>query len=133
MKTSIIKKIVGIEAKAYPPQYQQMQYVATYHDLATYCEGVPHVITWDAGYILYTKREVVDLASLTPMTLKQLREVGKKLKSFYGNRRIMVDCRESTSYRIFRFFVKKGVIKIHEETQYNWEGEYFREIIFSFS
>ena len=132
MKARVLKKIVRIESSVYPPQYRQMEHVKNMRDLTEYCEGIPHAETWDTGYLLYTESEIVDIASLTPMSLKHLNDIAKRLKKFFGNRVVYTDCRETTSYKIFNFFEKRGKISLLEDYSYLWGDEWFHEIKFIF-
>jgi len=128
----IIKTITRLEKKIYPRAYRQMQWVKSFKDLAEYCEAKPYVLTWESGYLIYTSDEIVDLASLKPMSISQLLDIVNKLRSFYGNRIISADFRRKTSYKLIKFAEMKKIVKIHSDYQYEWSGELFHEIEFSF-
>jgi len=109
-----------------------MQWVKSFKDLAEYCESRPYVHVWETGYLLYTKREIVDLASKSPMSISQLMDIVRKLKSFYGSHSIEADFREKTSYKILTFGERKNIIHIISDYEYEWDREIFHEVEFKF-
>jgi hypothetical protein len=133
ISSDMISLIKEIENNVYPPAYQQMQEVESYKDLKRYCEGKPHLHVWEGGYLLYTKREIVDLCSVTKMSIKDIHEICNILRKFYKNRKVYVDLREKTSYRIFRYLQKRGYLKIKYDEAYDWSGETFHDVCFKFT
>lgn len=128
----LLRHLRSVEQAVYPTAYQQLQDVQTWADLRDYCEGKPKVWTWKRGYCLVTKKELIDLASETPLSLADLRILMSQLAKHFGHREVSLDARASTSWRLIQFAVKRGWIKILSEEAHDWEGETFHEIVVRF-
>ena len=91
-------------------------------ELKEFCEGYPYIyLIEDYGYCLYTKKEIVDFASLKPLSLKQINELYIHLKEFYKSKTIKTDCKKDTSYKIIKFMERRNKIKIIKEQEWFWE------------
>jgi hypothetical protein len=128
-----LRELKRREALHYPVFMRQMQYLYSWKDLKEYCEGSPTVLLGNKdGYALFTKKEIVDVASSSAAEAAVL--FLSLRKHFTGNqqRRITADFRNSTSLPIVLAAAKKGVVKIHTQQDWYWEGELMTEIEFSF-
>jgi len=128
MMDEIYHQIRELESRIYPVGMQSMQDCI---DLEEYCESTPLVITWGvpmSGYLLATKTEIVDLASVKPLTLKELRELMVELKGYYKNKIFSMDARETTSYKLIKYAESRGYLEIISSIPWKWCGETFFEL-----
>lgn len=133
-RKALLSHMRSIEERVYPLEYRLISKCNTWADLCDYCEGKPHVFTWGTGYCIYTKYEIVDLASTEAVPLKVLAQILKALKNFYGNRLVEISARESTSYKLIRFLQRRGHLdyRILGEDEYDDSGELIFDIEFQF-
>lgn len=131
-RKEIISHLKRIESLAYPLEYQQMQDGSTWGDLTDYCEGTPHVEVWEGGYCIWTKDEIVDIATIKSMSLEQINLLLKKLKTFFGDKVVTADLREKTSYRLCKLLEKRRRLTFMKEEVYEWGGENFYEVKLKF-
>jgi hypothetical protein len=127
-----IRHLRKIERAVYPAYMQQMQDIRNVVDLAIYCEGRPHVRVWRDGYIIYTRREIVDLCSLSPLSWGEINMIYKTLRKFYKSRKISADLRETTSYRLIKLYEKRGKIELLHDTPWYWGNEVYHEVTVRF-
>lgn len=128
----ILRHIISIEARVYPPVYRQMQDIRSMKDLKEYCESKPHIISWCDGYCLFTKREVVDLCSITPIDFGIMHKISKRLRKFYKYREFAADLRQNTSYKLVKIMERRGVLEVVSDEAYDWGGETFHEVKIKF-
>lgn len=123
----MLKHLRSVERAAYPAYYCQMQAIRTMADLHDYCEGKPKVWTWDSGYCIITKEEIVDLASTTPLSLAALRKLIGDLAVYFKGRIVSLDAREETSWKLIQYAARRGYLEIISSESYDWAGETFYE------
>ena len=126
---SIFKKIKDMEASVYPEDaqcYQEFKFGII--SWLTYLWAIPHFIIGKDWYCVYTRKEVVDLASTGRMDLVTLGKIWKKLKSFYKGRPFEMYARESTSYQFIMYLAKHGEVEILEDTLEEYVHEWFHEL-----
>lgn len=123
----IIQHLRRIEAAVYPEAYRLMAYyeVSSWVGLAAYCQGRPRIEAWADGYAIWTGDEIVDIASLSPVPLLQLREILRKMAKTFGSNVFSADCREDTSYKLVQVAARKGILEVIEDEEYSWAGEKF--------
>ena len=111
-----------------------MQCIKGWRDLAEYCEGQPHVliIKGGCGYVIWTANEIVDMASIKPIDLSIVVQIYRKLVKFFGNRIVYADLRKTTSYKLFHWLVQKERVHVIKDEPYEWCGETFHEVRFTF-
>ncbi len=126
-----LKRIIQIEGEVYPVALQTMQYFSDWDDLAGYCEcSQEELKVWvtDDFYCLLAVHpdyvEFVDLCSKVKNT-PLLRVVDWALKY---NRPFIMDCRETTSYRMILALEKAGKIEIEKDRPYTKGGEPFHDL-----
>lgn len=130
-----IRKIVRIESKVYPEHMQYMQGIKTKTDLEDYCEddqvSVLLGVDW---YLIMSEEEVVDLATTSALSLKEILSISACLKEHFGiGVKFSLDARESTSYKIISFYEKRGKITVYEDMVWSWGGEIMHEMVLSFN
>jgi len=123
-----IARLRRIERQAYPPAYRQMQDIYTYDDLCDYCEGRPHVLHLSSGYLLWTKREIVDLAMVGKPTLGDVVSVLRVLRRHLSVHTLTLDARHNTSWPLVKTLADRGWIEIRSDNNYSWAGERFHEL-----
>jgi len=129
----VLEHISRIETEVYPREFQSLYQCRNYKELCDFCEGKAHTIVWDGGYCVYTKHEIVDLASINPLTLAKIYDLARHFKAFYKKRKVELNARESTSWKIIRFFELRGHITVLEKELNVWGGECFYDIVFTFT
>jgi len=127
-KREALKAIKSLERAAYPKGFQTLQDAKSWRDLEEYAEGSVHHLLWDDGYCLWTDSEVVDLASIRPVSLARLGQITRTLRQCFGERVVSMDCRATTSHRLMRYYQRKGVVEVLSEYSYEWDDELFYEV-----
>ena len=129
-----LKKMKDIEAVAYPSFMQSICDCDTLEELANYCEckvSQLFCIIGENYYLLAANKkhsvEIVDFAS-TGRCLEIFKIVKIILKEF-SRKKVIMDCRESTSYPIVIKLLKRKKIK-YTDTIWYWENEVMHEICF---
>ena len=125
--SEVVEKISALEAEIYPKAFCSMSGMDCWEDLQEYSEGNPTVLLWDYGYLILTKKEVVDLASKKPLTLGQIREVVLFLSAHFRHRKFKLLARKKTSQKLVEWYHHKGVWKVKQKDVINWEGEEFQK------
>ena len=130
-----LKKMKDIEAVAYPSFMQSICDCDTLEELADYCEckvSQLFVICGNNYYLLAANKqrsvEIVDFASTG--RCNELFKVINICFEEFKNKRVTMDCRESTSYPIVTLLLKRKKIKYTDTTWY-WEDEAMHEICFT--
>lgn len=114
-----IERIKKIERMCYPVHMRQMQDCHTWHDINAYCEAPASVICTDNAYCLYTDREIIDIASIAPRdTISIFHQIRREL----SGRRLYVDLRKSTSYRIVQRLNARHFLRFDEVDHWDWDG-----------
>jgi hypothetical protein len=127
------ESIKAIEASAYPVHMQGMQDVQSYEDLQEYCESNTVQVFQDKQwYCIVTKKEVVDLASLQPMSIKDMIQLLVQLQVWFEERKFTLDAKEDTSLKLLRYLSKKNKIKILKEESWDWNGTSMVEMTLKF-
>lgn len=126
----LIKHLRRVEAVAYPKAYQLMAHyeVSSWVGLAAYCQGRPRVEAWEDGYAIWTGDEIVDIASLSPVPLSQLRQVVRRMAKTFGSKVITADCRAGTSYKLVQVAVRWELVEVLSDEPYWWAGEQFHSL-----
>ena len=128
-----ISKIKAIEAIAYPAHMQGMQDVQSEKDLKEYCESNTIQVFQDKDwYCIVTKKEVVDLASLQPMSIKDMLQLLLQLQDWFKERKFTLDAKEDTPLKLLRYLSKKNKIKILKEESWDWCGTSMVEMTLKF-
>ena len=129
-----LKKMKDIEAVAYPSFMQSICDCDTLEELADYCEckvSQLFVICGNNYYLLASNKkrsvEIVDFASTG--RCNELFKVINICFEEFKNKRVTMDCRESTSYPIVTLLLKRKKVK-YEDNAWNWNGETMHEIKF---
>lgn len=127
-KAYMLAELIRREAIHYPSFMCQMQSLNKWRDLYNYCEGKPFVeLLGEDGYLIYTKKEVVDFASSSPRgALKGLLIMRK---AFRG-KTLSADFRESTSYPILLAAERKGQVTVKKRSVWYWGDEIMVEVKF---
>ena len=122
-----------IESEVYPSHMWGMQEVETLEDLQEYCESSKvKVFGNDTWYCIVTKKEVVDLASLQPMSIKDMLQLLLQLQDWFKERKFTLDAKEDTSLKLLRYLSKKNKIKILKEESWDWCGTSMVEMTLKF-
>ena len=115
---SILHHLKNIERKAYPGPLQKMQDLTSVQDLIYYCTAVSKddllILHGPDWYFLATisTAEIIDLASVSGMSFKDLITVKKTITETFKGREIYFEAKEDTSYK---FISKIGsVISLDE-------------------
>lgn len=132
---NILKRIREIEAVAYPEAFRMLQDAFHIVDLFYYmeCEEDDAIVHVEDNWYLLASREsgeIVDLASDSPLRMKDMIKIYRILKSIDGD--ITLDAREKTSYRLIMALVKSGRATIKSDTAYEWDGETFHSMVLRF-
>lgn len=91
----------------------------TYGDIRDYCEAKPILYSFDGGYLLLTKNEIVDLASAKPVSCVTLVKIKEVIKKTFKDREFEARCRPDTSGRLIRRLIKtKELSVVYEQTDY---------------
>jgi hypothetical protein len=129
----LLDQIKKLEAEIYPEEFRMMENINSFLHLQQYCENKSVKIKfWGTGYLITTPKEVIDFASLTPLTYKQLFEIYKYLKNIYMNNTFSMSSREKTSYGLIKYLEKKSKIIIMEDNKSYWENEVFHNLEIKF-
>lgn len=88
-------------------RYNDMADSYTYRDVVDYCEGKPMLFAFDGGYLLLTKNEVVDLASVKPVPLVVIVKIKNILKEIFKRKEFEVRCMISTSEKLIKRLIKR--------------------------
>lgn len=114
-----------MEALAYPPHMCQMSNIKEWNDLVSYCEGKPTIIVEDNGYLIFTKKEIVDMVALHPYTaIKIFNQFRSQVKK---GKKLSCDLRKSTSYPLVKAMERRGRVKIISESSWWWGDEEMME------
>ena len=131
---SDLQKMKNIEAVAYPSFMQSICDCDTLEELANYCEckvSQLFVICGTNYYLLAANKkrsvEIVDFASTGRCS--ELFKVMNICLEQFKNKKVTMDCRESTSYPIVTLLLKRKEVK-YEDNAWDWNGETMREIKF---
>ena len=129
-----LEKMKDIEAVAYPSFMQSICDCDTLEELADYCEckvSQLFVICGNNYYLLAANKkrsvEIVDFASTG--RCNELFKVINICFEEFKNKRVTMDCRESTSYPIVTLLLKRKKVK-YEDNTWDWNGETMHEICF---
>ena len=132
---SDLQKMKDIEAVAYPSFMQSICDCDTLEELANYCEckvSQLFCICSTNYYLLAANKkrsvEIVDFASTG--RCPELFKVMNICLEQFKNKKVTMDCRESTSYPIVTLLLKRKKIKYTDTTWY-WEDEAMHEICFT--
>ena len=123
-----------IEAAAYPTHMQYLQEVHTLEDMKEYCESSKVlVIEGEGWYCICGKTEVVDLAATSRLSVQAMLYIVTELKKWFGSKKVTLDARKSTSYRLIKFFSRGGKVSILSEEEWSWDGETMVEMTIVFN
>jgi len=115
-----------IEEQVYPKEFWQFRRCSSFEE---YAETVDYkVYIWDSGYLFISINEVINLASLIPLTLKELRQILVFMKDFYGNKKFFINARDKTSWKLLQYLEKKNIIEIITNDKYSWNDKAFYEL-----
>ena len=124
-----IKMLRKIEARAYPKHMQYMQDIRSWADVQDYCESENvEVLLKEHFYCIAAEDEVVDLASISKLSLKDMSEVISFLKSKYEGNTFTLDAREDTSYPLLKVLEKRGRIQVFSDEPWDWDGVIMHEM-----
>ena len=131
---TVLSSIKRIEASAYPCHMQMIKDVDCIDDVLEYVEARKvFVFSCDKFYIIATKNEVCDFAAIESLTLKDIFFIADVLYDHFGNKKFSMDARSSTSYKLIRFFEKRGRVVVHSRKEWDWDGEAMLELVVSAS
>ena len=129
-----LEKMKDIEAVAYPSFMQSICDCDTLEELADYCECKVSqlfcIVNRNYYLLAANKRhsvEIVDFASTG--RCNELFKVINICFEEFKNKRVTMDCRESTSYPIVTLLLKRKKVK-YEDNTWDWNGETMHEICF---
>lgn len=132
LTTQNLNTLKTLERLAYRgTSYAEMQSCHSWQDVANYCEcdlSELRVYLTNDWYVLLAEHEdyieFVDLASRTRQTplLQIIQVLTQYTKPF------IMDCRETTSYRIVKALERAGRIEISQDEAYTRGGETFHDI-----
>ena len=123
-----------IEAAAYPEYMQYLQEVHTMEDMQEYCESKKVLVLEGEGwYCICGKTEVVDLAAISKLTIQDMLHIGTELKKWFGTKKVTLDARKSTSYRLIKFFSRGGKVSILSEEEWTWGEDIMVEMTIKFN
>ena len=130
----LLQKMRDIEAVAYPSFMQSICDCYTLKELADYCECRVSQLFCICGtnyYLLAANKkrsvEIVDFASTG--RCKELFKVMNICLEQFKNKRVTMDCRETTSYPIVTLLLKRKGIS-YEDNPWEWGDEIMHEISF---
>ena len=128
-----LNHIKAIEAKAYPKSLWGLQDFRYPEDLVEYCGAHSWtdmlVLSGDHWYFIATisTGEIVDLASTTPLSYKDLLRIKYYLQVVFKGRQIHFEALESTSYRFVRRFNRIG--RVLEDKPFIKKGLSFHKVV----
>ena len=123
-----------IEAAAYPTHMQYLQEVHTLEDMQEYCESSKVLVLEGEGwYCICSKNEVVDLAAISKLAIQDMLHIGTELKKWFGTKKVTLDARKSTSYRLIKFFSRGGKVSILSEEEWTWGEDIMVEMTIKFN
>lgn len=120
-----------IEEQIYPEGFWQFRQCSSFEEYAETDDYKVYI--WDTGYLFIAITEVIDLASLVPLTIKQLRQLVSYMKEFYGDRKFCINARSNTSWKLLQYLEKKDIITINSKDSYTWNDELFYELCVNFN
>jgi hypothetical protein len=130
-----LRKLRDLEEAIYPPAMIVLRDISTWRRLESFCEGKPGVLLWESGYLLCAADQIADWARLPdkPMTPGQFYACLRFMADFYaGRNRVFANCRDSTSYPLFRNLEQKGYLRIQAAESNEMAGEGFHWLTLSF-
>lgn len=126
---AMVTNIAKIEKECYPEYMRSLQFISSRNDLKEYCESEDiFAIYSNTTYILCTKDEIVDFASISKLSLVELMEVKRLLKEVFDTNRFFLDARETTSYRLIKFLEKRKEITVISDNTWEWGNETFHSL-----
>lgn len=129
----MIDLLKSIEAKAYPYYMQMIQYAENEQDLADYCECSVEQLGYklcndNKAYIIWSKKgnvvEIVDIAGDFGSSLRS-----ELLNTLTGAKKIVLDAREDTSYRLIKPMAKRYGFRIKKDRQWEWGDHIMHEMV----
>ncbi len=116
-KQELAEYFYEYEAKVYigcmsSQRFLPLAYNYTYGDVVDYCEGNPLLFAFDSGYLLMTKHEIVDLASVKPVPLSILVKIKNVLKKTFKNNEFEVRCLIDTSDKFIKRLIKQEEVSV---------------------
>lgn len=127
-------KIRNIEAAVYPSHMQYLDSVYTLEDMQEYCESKKVLVLEGEGwYCICGKTEVVDLAAISKLTIQDMLHISAELKKWFGTKKVTLDARKSTSYRLIKFFSRGGKVSILSEEEWTWGEDIMVEMTIKFN
>lgn len=133
MKASL-RRIKAIEAAAYPPSMRQLQNVATWKEVADYCECRAEellVLSGESWYLLAAEHEdyveIADLAATGGLGSAIWRIIAAA-KGRWAGKTVVCDARQGTSYCLLKALERRGIVRVISETPWEWEDEKMFEV-----
>lgn len=130
----VLPFICRIERQVYPVHMRQMQHIRDTADLADYCEcRLDQLLTLSGEdwYLIAAERgdevEIVDFASLKGCT--DIFKILVRVVPRWRGRRIVLDARASTSYRLVLALVKRYKIQVVEDEMWHWGDEEMHHLV----
>jgi len=112
-----IQTIVQVERNMYPSDFWMMQDCKSLHDIAEYCEVSVKNLTLlgsDTWYCLIgNHKDFIEIADLAGKDIN-IFEIVRKVRSF--KKKVIMDCRESTSLPIVLKLLERSRIQYSIET-----------------
>lgn len=131
--SSRLATVRRVERAHHPPHMRQMQAIASWAELAEYCECRPRDVrlhlVGHRGYVLWARTgrrsvEIVDIAGrFDHSLLSALHRVAKPGCTVYA------DVREDTAYRIVKALARRGDIRIVQDSVWDWDGITMHEVV----
>ena len=124
---SVIQDVIKMELEIYPEHMTMFsEEVRNKVELFEYCEDnqVTIVIDYDEQwYLIMTKTEIIDLAAMNKLSLFCINKIYNILSAHFKDKKVELDARELSSYRLIKLFEKRNKLTILQEESWLWEYE----------
>lgn len=132
---NIVWFLKKIEGAVYPSHMQYMQDLETISDLADYCECRARQLIIETGpnwYFLAAQKkrsvEIVDICADGAFPVREMLSLVRKYLNKWRGKRITLDARHTTSWKLVAFLEKSGKVKITHHEEWWWGNELMHEV-----
>lgn len=139
MSQQNIEKIKLIEKKSYPQFMWQYEEAKNLDDIYKIInknkkDGEIFFHIDEDWYLLGVNRNeeisIADLASTKKLSFLEMNCILDLIKKF-GNKKIVADCRDSTSYNLLKLLEQRGTIEVITESPWLWGNEKMYKLSFT--
>ena len=73
------------------------------------------------------------MAAISKLSIQEMLYIGTELKKWFGTKKVTLDARKSTSYRLIKFFSRGGKVSILSEEEWVWGDDVMVEMTIKFN